>query len=72
MRMQAHSAEEKVQLDKISRFLRLDDARPFLEKIVDRRNRCLGSLRGNTEIIEIGRSQGRVEILEWILNLKEE
>jgi len=64
--------DEQVQLDKISRFLRLDDAKPFLEKLVDRRNRCFGSLQGNSELIEIGRSQGRIEILNWILNLKEE
>jgi len=67
-----HSVDEKVLFDKISRFLRLDDARPFLAKVEDRRNRCLGSLRGNTELIEVGRSQGRIEILDWILSLKEE
>lgn len=66
------STDDKVLLDKISRYLRLDDAKPFFEKIADRRNRVIGSLQGNSELIEIGRSQGRLEILNWILNLREE
>jgi ferritin len=69
---ESHSQDEKIQLEKISRFLRLDDARPLLAKVEDRRNRCLSSLRVNTETIEIGRSQGRIEILDWLLGLKED
>jgi hypothetical protein len=67
-----YSNEEKILLEKISRFLRLDDARPLLSRIEDRRNKCLSSLRANTELIEIGRSQGRIEILDWLLKLKED
>jgi hypothetical protein len=70
--MAPHNEEERIIYDKIRRFLQLDDARPLLSRVEDRRNRCLGSLRGNTELIEIGRSQGRLEILDWLLGLKED
>ena len=58
------------EAEKISRFLRQDDAKLFLEHVSDRYRKCVSSLRGNSELIEVGRSQGRLEILDWILKLK--
>jgi len=67
------TVDEKIVLDKIQRYLRLDDGKPFLERVAWRRNRVIDSLASNSEVIQIGRSQGRLEILNWILNdLKED
>lgn len=70
--MLAQSEKNKIEADKIARYLRLEDGKPFLAKIADRLNRCQSSLQGNSEVIEIGRSQGRIDILNWILSLKED
>ena len=67
------TVDEKIVLDKIQRYLRLDDGKPFLERVAWRCNRVIDSLASNSEVIQIGRSQGRLEILNWILNdLKED
>lgn len=65
-------SQDAVVLDKIQRFLRLTDGKPFFERLEERRSRAYSSLRSNSELIEVGRSQGRIEILEWIMNMKEE
>ena len=67
------TTEEKIRFDKISRYLRLDDGAPFLDELHQRRNRVYGSLKGASEIITIGRYQGQLEILDWIITtLREE
>ena len=68
----ARTKEDQVQLDRIKRFLRLDDAQPLFERVYERRNRVLTSLSTASELISIGRYQGQLEIFNWLLNLKED
>lgn len=57
--------------DKISRYLRQDDGKRFWEVIQNRRWQVSNALKNNSELIEVGRSQGRLDILDWLLSLKE-
>ena len=59
-------------MDKIGRYLRMSEGQFFMERVEERHRRTLGSLRNNIDLIEIGRSQGQLNILDWILRMREE
>lgn len=67
VKLQSQEAEIS---DKIARLLRSPEGKIFMQRLEERRTRCYGSLRENSELLQIGRSQGRVDILDWILSMR--
>jgi hypothetical protein len=63
---------EKVIWDKIARLLRTDDGKLLLEKVDNRHKWHIKNLQVAHDLIEIGREQGRLEILEWLLTMRED
>lgn len=66
------TAADALVKDKINRCLRSDEARELVESLCDARRREIVQLIGSRELLDIGRCQGRLEILNWLLKLREE
>lgn len=58
--------------DKTRKLLRQDDAKSFVERLQERRQEEYSRLKNASDLVQIGRGQGRVDILEWLLSLKED
>ncbi len=72
---QQRAQEAKVE-DKIRRFLNgrgeSTDAALLVAYLEERLRNCYRSLAGSNELITVGRTQGKIEILEQILDLRKE
>ena len=68
------SEQDREQLEKqrIARLFRTDDGKLFIQRIrkeYDIQARQIASAR---EIVDVGRCQGKLDVLDWILSLLEE
>lgn len=61
-----------LDVDKIRRLLRSEDSRTLVERLQQRWREEYNTVRSSRELIEIGRAQGKLEIIDWILKLREE
>ena len=57
--------------DKISRWLKQPEAEFFMERVFEKQKRTVTALKNNIDLLEIGRNQGQLYILDWILRLRE-
>lgn len=72
---QQRTQEAKVE-DKIRRFLcgrgETADAVLFATHLEDAARSKYGSLKSSSDLLNVGRNQGYIQALEWVLSLKEE
>lgn len=59
-------------LDRIGRYLRQADGQYFIDRVQERQKRAMSSLKNNIDLLEIGRNQGQLVVLDWILRMREE
>ena len=65
-------AEQNAQDCKIAKFLRQPEANEFFQRVYEKQQQENRSLRTCTDLLGIGRYQGKLEIIDWLLKLKEE
>ena len=61
-----------IDASKTQRWLHNEDGKTFIERLLRRKLEEYSGLRSSRELIEIGRYQGKLEIIDWILRLREE
>lgn len=57
--------------DKISRALRTPEGELLMEKVRERRHRVVTDMAVCDDILEMGRNQGKLTILDWIMRMRE-
>jgi hypothetical protein len=66
------SYADGIDNDKARRWMRMDDAKTVIERAQIKHTNAIRSLRDSRELLDIGRYQGQLEILDWFLKLREE
>jgi uncharacterized protein (UPF0305 family) len=57
---------------KTAKWLRQEEGKSFIEYMHLKLNQELKQLRTSRELVTIHQTQGRIEILEWFLKIREE
>jgi hypothetical protein len=57
-------------IDKIGRMLRTPEGELLMTKVREKHRYFLSILRNTTDLVEMGRAQGQLFVLAWILELR--
>lgn len=59
-------------VDKIGRWMRQPEAQLFMERVEQKSKYALQGLKTAVDMHNVGRSQGQLDVLDWILRLRRE